>query len=106
MYGRDGSFQALPVGVIGEVYIGGDGLARRYLKRPDLDAEKFITRPMGHNESRRLYRTGDLARYHADGAIECLGRADNQVKIRGFRIELGEIESVLREHPAIYDVCT
>lgn len=105
MYLLDANLQPAPVGVVGELYIGGDGLARGYYKRPDLDAEKFIAGPFDFEVRGRLYRTGDLARYHADGNIECLGRVDNQVKVRGFRIELGEIESVLREHPVVFDAC-
>lgn len=91
--------QPVPPGVIGSLYIGGDGLARGYLNRPDLTAEKFISHPFKPSE--RIYHTGDLVRYQADGSIECLGRDDSQVKIRGFRIELGEIETVLRTHPSI-----
>jgi acyl carrier protein len=105
MYLLDRNMQPVPVGVIGELYIGGDGLARGYRNRPELNAEKFIPNPFGCEPGARLYKTGDVARYRADGNIECLWRIDNQVKVRGFRIELGEIESVLREHPAIRDVC-
>ncbi len=105
MYVLDRNMQPVPVGVIGELYIGGDGLARGYRNRSDLNGEKFISNPFDCEPGSRLYKTGDLARYRADGNIECLSRIDNQVKIRGFRIELGEIESVLREHPAIRDAC-
>ncbi|HEY4284243.1 MAG TPA: amino acid adenylation domain-containing protein [Chthoniobacterales bacterium] len=91
----------VPVGVPGELYIGGDGLARGYLNRPELTAEKFIPNPFNANRGARLYRTGDRCRYLADGNIEFLGRIDNQVKVRGFRIELGEIEAVLGQHPAV-----
>ncbi|NET16206.1 MAG: AMP-binding protein [Okeania sp. SIO1H6] len=89
----------VPMGVAGELYIGGAGLARGYLNQPQLTAEKFIVNPFA--EKGRLYRTGDLARYLSDGNIEFIGRTDYQVKIRGFRIELGEIESVLSSHPQI-----
>jgi amino acid adenylation domain-containing protein len=91
----------LPVGVVGELYIGGVGLARGYLNRPELTAEKFIKNPFDPHS--RLYKTGDLARYLPDGNIEYLGRIDNQVKIRGFRIELGEIEAVLAQHPDVQE---
>ncbi|MCG7756954.1 MAG: amino acid adenylation domain-containing protein, partial [Nitrosomonas sp.] len=93
-----------PIGVQGELYIGGSGLARGYLNRADLTAERFVPHPFDDHEGERLYRTGDLARYRESGDIEYLGRIDQQVKIRGFRIELGEIESVLAQHPLINEV--
>jgi amino acid adenylation domain-containing protein/non-ribosomal peptide synthase protein (TIGR01720 family) len=91
----------VPIGVPGELYIGGANLARGYFNRPDLTKDKFIPNPFSNPKSERLYKTGDLARYLPDGNIEFLGRLDNQVKIRGFRIELGEIETALRQHPAV-----
>jgi amino acid adenylation domain-containing protein len=99
----DKVLQPVPIGVAGELHIGGDGLARGYLKRPELTAEKFIAHPLNLNPNARLYKTGDLVRYLPNGNIEFLGRIDHQVKIRGFRIELGEIETVLRHHPGIND---
>ena len=120
LYLLDSDLKPVPIGVRGELYIGGDGLAQGYLNRPELTAERFIANPfkgsrewgVGNREdhstpdsrfplSPRLYKSGDLARYRADGSIEFLGRVDDQVKLRGFRIELGEIETVLSQHPAV-----
>ncbi len=103
IYLLDQNLQPLPIGVSGELYLGGAGLARGYLNRPELTTEKFIPNPFDPlskvgNQQSKLYKTGDLARYLPDGKIEYLGRIDNQVKIRGFRIELGEIEAVLSQH--------
>ncbi|MBV9792075.1 MAG: amino acid adenylation domain-containing protein, partial [Chloroflexi bacterium] len=100
IYILDPRLQPVPIGVPGELLIGGSGLSRGYLRRPELTAEKFIPHPFGESGA-RLYRTGDLARYRADGSIEYIGRNDHQVKLRGFRIELGEIEAVIQQHPAI-----
>ena len=97
-YILDKFLSPVPIGVPGELFLGGDGLATGYLNRPDLTAEKFILNPFG---SGRLYKTGDLARYLPDGSIEYLGRLDHQVKIRGFRIELGEVEAALSNHPHV-----
>ncbi|MGB3534212.1 MAG: amino acid adenylation domain-containing protein [Microcoleaceae cyanobacterium] len=102
IYILDRYLQPVPIGIPGELYIGGNGVSRGYLNRPDLTAEKFIPNPFNSNENQdRIYKTGDLARYIPDGNIEYLGRLDNQVKIRGFRIELGEIEAVLTQHPEV-----
>jgi amino acid adenylation domain-containing protein len=103
IYILDEQLQPIPKGVVGEVYIGGEGVSRGYLRRPDDTAEKFIPHPFNPAAGSRLYRTGDLARYLADGEIEFLGRSDHQIKVRGFRIELGEIETVLRSHAAVRD---
>ncbi|GAA6615988.1 non-ribosomal peptide synthetase [Scytonema sp. NUACC26] len=101
VYILDRHMQPVPIGVRGELYTGGDGLARGYFNRPELTEEKFIPNPFSDEPGAYLYKTGDLTRYLPDGNIEFLGRIDNQVKIRGFRIELGEIESALCQHPAI-----
>jgi len=99
----DEQLQSLPTGETGELYISGAGLARGYLNRAELTAERFITCPLNGETEVRLYKTGDLGRYLEDGNIEFLGRIDHQVKIRGFRVELGEIEAVLRENPAVQE---
>ena len=101
IYILDSSLQPVPVGVQGEIFIGGLGVARGYLNRPDLTREKFLPNPFVDDEGAPMYRTGDVARYLPDGNIEYLGRADNQVKIRGYRIELGEIEATLDRHPLV-----
>ena len=104
LYILDGNRQPVPIGVPGELYVGGAGLARGYLNRPELTAERFISDHLTEEPGSRLYKTGDLARFLENGDVEYLGRVDEQVKIRGFRIELGEIESVLRQHPAVREV--
>ena len=101
MYILDKNLQPVPVGVPGELHIGGDGVARGYLNRDDLTQERFLPNPFTNNANDRIYKTGDLARFMANGDIECLGRLDFQVKVRGFRIELGEIESVLVQHASV-----
>jgi amino acid adenylation domain-containing protein len=101
IYILDKHLQPLPIGIAGELYISGEGLAQGYLNRPELTTEKFILNPFSNEKKGRLYKTGDLARYRPDGNIEFLGRIDNQVKIRGFRIELSEIETVLSDHQSV-----
>ena len=101
IYILDGRLEPVPIGVAGELHIGGVQVARGYVNRPELTAEKFIRDPFSAQEHARLYKTGDLARFRADGAIEYLGRLDHQIKLRGFRIELGEIETVLLTHPQV-----
>ncbi len=101
MYVLDEAMRVLPAGVIGEIYIGGEGVARGYLGLPGLTAERFVPDPFTSEPGKRLYKSGDVGRMQVDGEMEYLGRTDEQVKIRGFRIELGEIESVLRMHEAV-----
>jgi amino acid adenylation domain-containing protein len=101
VYLVDRDLQPVPIGVTGEILLGGTCVARGYLRRPDLTAAAFVPDPFAGEPGGRLYRTGDLARYRPDGAVEFVGRADSQVKIRGFRVELGEIEAALARHPAV-----
>jgi amino acid adenylation domain-containing protein len=104
IYLLDTKLQPVPIGVPGEIYIGGAGLARGYLNQPELTKKRFISNLLNHKLQSRLYKTGDLARYLPDGNLEYLGRIDHQVKIRGFRIELGEIENALLKHPAVREI--
>jgi amino acid adenylation domain-containing protein len=104
IYILDPNLRPVPIGVAGEIYIGGEGIALGYLNQPELTREKFISNPFNEEPSARLYKTGDLARYRRDGNIEFLGRIDHQVKIRGYRIELGEIEAALKQHPTVGEV--
>ena len=101
VYILDENRQLLPIGVPGELYLAGDGLAKGYFGREALTKERFVSNPFASQPGARMYRTGDLARFRADGNLQYLGRIDNQVKVRGFRIELGEIESVLAKHPSV-----
>jgi amino acid adenylation domain-containing protein len=105
LYVLDRRMKPVPIGVPGELYIGGDGVSRGYLRRPEMTQEKYVPDPFTAKEGARLYRTGDLVRYRADGQLEFLGRLDHQVKVRGFRIELGEVETVLGQHPAVRETC-
>lgn len=102
VYVLDSAFNPVPIGVVGEIHVGGENLAKGYLNNPELTSQKFIPDPFSKNPGARLYRTGDRGRFLPDGNIEFLGRVDNQVKLRGIRIELGEIESVLCSHPSIH----
>jgi amino acid adenylation domain-containing protein len=103
VYVLDQHLQPVPIGVPGEMYVGGEGVTSGYLHREELTAQRFISNPFPNNRGGRLYRTGDLARYLPNGELEYLGRIDQQVKIRGFRIELGEIEALLAQHPAVWE---
>ena len=104
IYILDKQMQPVPIGAAGEIYIGGDGVTRGYLKDPEKTAEVFVPDSFSNNPDMRIYNTGDFGRYLPDGNIECLGRVDNQVKVRGFRIELGEIEFVLSQHPLVRQI--
>ncbi|HEX2210504.1 MAG TPA: amino acid adenylation domain-containing protein [Longimicrobium sp.] len=103
LYILDADLRPVAHGETGEIWIGGDGLSRGYLRRPAATAEKFIPDPLSGVPGARMYRTGDLGRGGADGLVDCLGRTDHQVKVRGYRVELGEVEEALRRHPAVAD---
>src|SRR5262249_15062648 len=100
-YLLDVAIGVVAIGLVGELHIGGVGLARGYLKSSEQTAERFIPNPFNAQPGARLYKTGDLARYLPDGNIDFIGRLDHQVKVRGYRIELGEVEAALRQHPSI-----
>ena len=104
VYVLDARRELVPVGVVGELYVGGDGVAHGYLNRPELTAERFLPDPFVNDASARLYRTGDLGRLRSDGNVEFLGRADTQVKLRGFRVELGEVEARLSNLAGVLEV--
>jgi non-ribosomal peptide synthetase component F len=103
VYILDDELEPVPIGVVGELYAGGGGLAVGYLNDSALTAERFVPDRLSGKPGARLYRSGDRARYRADGSIEFLGRIDHQIKLRGYRIELGEIEASLKEHPGVQD---
>ncbi len=103
VYLLDEAMAPVPVGVAGELYIGGDGLAREYWRQPELTAANFVRNPFGKTPGARLYKSGDLGRWRADGVVEFVGRADDQVKVSGYRVELGEIETALRQHGGVRD---
>src|SRR5262249_54973505 len=100
----DGCFEPSPVGVAGDLHVGGAAPARGYIRAPELTADRFVPDPFTSTPGARMYRTGDQARYHADAELECLGRADKQVKIRGIRIELAEAEAALARNAAVREV--
>jgi len=103
VYVVDEGMRVAGIGIAGELYIGGRGVARGYFKRPELTAQRFVPDPFSEEAGARLYRTGDVARVHADGEVEFIGRVDNQVKFHGFRVELNEIRSALNQHSQIRD---